>query len=106
MQDDLTFTIADHTPEVESEPTPTSVTGRVLQRLRIIYPQTRSTSELVDDPVLEGQPPAIRKSVQRLSKRGLIEVVSNDPIKYKAVLARGEVQKSVLSPQTPVLERD
>ena len=47
-----------------------------------------------------------RKSVQRLNKRGLIEVVSNDPIKYKAVLARGEVQESVLSPQTPVLERD
>ena len=106
MQDDLSFTIADHTPEVESEPTPTSVTGRVLQRLRVIYPQTRTTNELVDDPVLEGKPPAIRKSVQRLTKRGLIEVVSNDPVKYKAVLARGEVQESVPNKQTPVLERD
>ena len=106
MQDDLSFTIADHTPEVESEPTPTSVTGRVLQRLRVIYPQTRTTNELVDDPVLEGKPPAIRKSVQRLTKRGLIEVVSNDPVKYKAVLARGEVQESVPNEQTPVLERD
>ena len=106
MQDDLSFTIADHTPEVESEPTPTSVTGRVLQRMRVIYPQTRTTNELVDDPVLEGKPPAIRKSVQRLTKRGLIEVVSNDPVKYKAVLARGEVQKSVPNGQTPVLERD
>ena len=106
MQDDLSFTIADHTPEVESEPTPTSVTGRVLQRMRVIYPQTRTTNELVDDPVLEGKPPAIRKSVQRLTKRGLIEVVSNDPVKYKAVLARGEVQESVPNGQTPVLERD
>ena len=106
MQDDLSFTIADHTPEVESEPTPTSVTGRVLQRLRVVYPQTRTTNELVDDPVLEGKPPAIRKSVQRLTKRGLIEVVSNDPVKYKAVLARGEVQESVPNGQTPVLERD
>ena len=106
MQDDLSFTIADHTPEVESEPTPTSVTGRVLQRLRVVYPQTRTTNELVDDPVLEGKPPAIRKSVQRLTKRGLIEVVSNDPVKYKAVLARGEVQESVPNRQTPVLERD
>ena len=106
MQDDLSFTIADHTPEVESEPTPTSVTGRVLQRLRVVYPQTRTTNELVDDPVLEGKPPAIRKSVQRLTKRGLIEVVSNDPVKYKAVLARGEVQESVPNEQTPVLERD
>ena len=106
MQDDLSFTIADHTPEVESEPTPTSVTGRVLQRLRVIYPQTRTTNELVDDPVLEGKPPAIRKSVQRLAKRGLIEAVSNDPVTYKAVLARGEVQESVPNGQTPVLERD
>ena len=106
MQDDLSFTIADHTPEVESEPTPTSVTGRVLQRLRVVYPQTRTTNELVDDPVLEGKPPAIRKSVQRLAKRGLIEVVSNDPVTYKAVLARGEVQESVPNRQTPVLERD
>ena len=106
MQDDLSFTIADHTPEVESEPTPTSVTGRVLQRLRVVYPQTRSTNELVDDPVVQGNPPAIRKSVQRLAKRGLIEAVSNDPVKYKAVLARGEVQESVPNKQTPVLERD
>jgi len=106
MQDDLSFTIADHTPEVESEPTPTSVTGRVLQRMRVIYPQTRTTNNLVDDPVLEGKPPAIRKSVQRLAKRGLIEVVSNDPVTYKAVLARGEVQESVPNKQTPVLERD
>ena len=106
MQDDLSFTISDHTPEVESEPTPTSVTGRVLQRMRVIYPQTRTTNELVDDPVLEGKPPAIRKSVQRLTKRGLIEVVSTDPVTYKAVLARGEVQESVPSSQTSVLERD
>jgi len=106
MQDDLSFTIADHTPEVESEPTPTSVTGRVLQRMRVIHPQTRTTNQLVDDPVLEGKPPAIRKSVQRLAKRGLIEVVSNDPVTYKAVLARGEVQESVPNKQTPVLERD
>ena len=96
LEDDLSFTIADHTPEVESEPTPTSVTGRVLQRLRVIYPEVRTTSELVDDPILEGKPAAIRKSVQRLLKRGLIEVVSNEPkITYKAVLARGEVKDSV-----------
>ena len=56
--------------------------------------------------MLEGKPPAIRKSVQRLAKRGLIEVVSIDPVTYKAVLARGEVQESVPNKQTPVLERD
>ena len=109
MQDDLSFTIADHTPEVESEPTPTSVTGRVLQRLRIVYPRSLSVNELVDDPVVEGKPAAIRKSVQRLAKRGLIELFPNAedlPNEYQAVLARGEDQKTVLSGQTPVLERD
>ncbi len=50
----------------------------------------------MDDPILEGKPAAVRKSVQRLLKRGLIEVVSNEPkITYKAVLARGEVKDSV-----------
>ena len=95
MEEDLSFTIADHTPEVENDPAPTSVTGRVLQRLRVIHPATRTASELVDDPILNGKPAAIRKSVQRLHKRGLIEVESHEPIRYKAVLARGEVKESV-----------
>jgi replicative DNA helicase len=101
MEEDLSFTIADHTPEVENDPAPTSVTGRVLQRLRVIYPATRTASELVDDPILNGKPAAIRKSVQRLHKRGLIEVESNEPIRYKAVLARGEVKESVPSGVKP-----
>ena len=60
-----------------------------------------SASELVDDPILNGKPAAIRKSVQRLHKRGLIEVESNEPIRYKAVLARGEVKESVPSGVKP-----
>tara|TARA_R100001082_G_scaffold110654_1_gene91220 strand:+ start:920 stop:3112 length:2193 start_codon:yes stop_codon:yes gene_type:complete len=95
MQDDLSFTIADHTPEVDHEPTPASVTGRVLQKLRVIHPEARSTNALVDDPLLNGKPAAIRKSIQRLEKRGLIELVGNDPKIYRAIRACGEVQESV-----------
>ena len=96
MNDDLSFSVADHTPEVETEPSPSSVHGRVLQRLRIIAPDSRSTNELVDDPLLDGKPPAIRKSIQRLVKKGLVEIIETDPItKYRAVLARGEVKEDV-----------
>jgi hypothetical protein len=96
MQDDLSFTVADHTPEVDNDPTPASVTGRVLQKFRVIYPEARSTNELVDDPLVTGKPAAIRKSIQRLTKKGLLQVIENDPIiKYQAVLARGEVSNSV-----------
>ena len=96
MQDDLSFTVADHTPEVDNDPTPASVTGRVLQKFRVIYPESRSTNELVDDPLVTGKPAAIRKSIQRLTKKGLLQVIENDPtIKYQAVLARGEVSDSV-----------
>ena len=39
QEDDLTFTLADWTPEVDpSETTPSGVTDRVLQRLRVVYP--------------------------------------------------------------------
>ena len=75
MQDDLGFTLSDYTPEVDKTNTsPASVSDRVLQKLRVIHPDTRSTNDLVDDPLLEGKPGAIRKSLQRLLKRGLIEV--------------------------------
>ena len=101
MQDDLSFTVADHTPEVDYDPTPASVTGRVLQKLRVIHPRSRSTNDLIHDPLLDGKPAAIRKSLQRLVKRGLIRVddseKENDPITYQAVLARGEGQESVSS---------
>ncbi len=102
MQDDLSFTVADHTPEVDNDPTPASVTGRVLQKFRVIHPEARSTNELVDDPLVTGKPAAIRKSIQRLTKKGLLQVVENDPIiKYQAVLACGEVSNNV-----PTIEED
>ena len=50
----------------------------------------------MNDPLLTGKSGAIRKSLQRLLKRGLIEIHENEPKNtYKAVLARGEVETSV-----------
>ena len=94
MQDDLSFTISDFTPEVdETNTSPASVTDRVLQKLRVVYPESRSKDDLVCDPLIDGKPAAIHKSLQRLEKRGL--VVSNAPKgsqtkNWTAVLARGE----------------
>ena len=104
MQDDLSFTISDYTPEVDRTNTsPASVSDRVLQKLRVVYPESRSTNNLVDDPLLEGKPAAIRKSLQRLLKRGLIEASNEQETSpagktlqtYKAILARGEGGTSV-----------
>ena len=84
MEEDLSFTIADHTPEVENDPAPTSVTGRVLQRLRVIYPATRTASELVDDPILNGKPAASH-----------LEAIPPTPIKpklsYKTRISQAEL---------------
>ena len=100
MEADLSFSIADFTPEVDAANTsPSGITDRVLQRLRVIYPRTMSRTELNADPLVGGRVAAIRKSLQRLVKRGLIEVVGSAPAPdgknsfdiYKAVLARGEV---------------
>ena len=110
MQDDLSFTISDFTPEVdENNTSPASVTDRVLQKLRVVYPESRTKDDLVCDPLIDGKPAAIHKSLQRLEKRGL--VVSNVPKHtqsktWKAVLARGEGEIVSTVPTKPVMERD
>ena len=119
MQDDLSFTISDFTPEVdETNTSPASVTDRVLQKLRVVYPESRTKDDLVCDPLIDGKPAAIHKSLQRLEKRGL--VVSNVPKhtqskNWTAVLARGEGRKcppfqqnqcwSGIYPWTPPLDK-
>nr|WP_291810927.1 AAA family ATPase [Limnobacter sp.] len=110
MEADLSFSISDFTPEVDAGNTaPSSITDRVLQRLRVIHPRTATRSDLNSDPVIGGNVAAIRKSLHRLEKRGLIEVVDAVPNKsggkpthhYKAVLACGGLQESVSMKQTP-----
>ena len=48
---------------------------------------------MIHDPMVDGKDAAIRKSFQRLLKKGLIELIedNNSNKSYRAVLARGEV---------------
>jgi len=108
---DLSFTLSDWTPEVDpAESTPSGVTDRVLQRLRVVYPAGKTREELNSDAVCGGSVAAIRKSLQRLEKRGLIQVSEvlpagkgGRPVNvYQAVVAlsRGEGEKECPLDQT------
>ena len=97
MKDDLTFAIAYYTPEVSADSgSPTTVQDKVLQKLRKIHPETYTINQMIHDPMVDGKDAAIRKSFQRLLKKGLIEVCvnafedDNSNKSYRAVLARGE----------------
>jgi predicted transcriptional regulator len=93
MQDDLSFKISDFSPEVDTTNTsPTSVIDRVLQKIREATErkETLSTNDLICDPHISAAPAAIRKSLQRLVKKGLIRTNSEKNTKqntYTAVLA-------------------
>ena len=93
MNDDLTFSIADYTPEVSNDSeSPTTVQDKVLQKLRKIHPETYTINQMIHDPMVDGKNAAIRKSFQRLIKKGLIELIEDEESNksYKAILARGE----------------
>jgi len=115
MEADLSFSISDFTPEIDASNTaPSGITDRVLQRLRVIHPRTATRSDLNADPIVGGKVAAIRKSLHRLEKRGLIEVVESVSDKsggkpthhYKAVLACGALRESVSLQQTPCAGTD
>jgi len=96
QEKDLSFSVADFTPEVDdSNTSPSSVTDKVLQRLRVAYPRAFSNTDLNSDPVVGGKTAAIQKSLQRLVKRGLISEIPGTgrygKKAYQAVLACGEV---------------
>jgi len=96
QQADLCFTVSDWTPEIDEEraSSAASVTDRVLQRLRLSFPGERTRRDLCGDPVVGGSVDAVRKSLQRLLKRGLIEIASRSKrsqggsaeVSYRAVL--------------------
>ena len=93
MKDDLTFAIADYTPEVSDDSaSPTTVQDNVLQQLRKIHPETYPINQMIHDPMVDGKDAAIRNSFQRLLKKGLIQLIEDDNSNksYRAVLARGE----------------
>ena len=110
MEADLTFSVADFTKEIdETKTTPDGIVDRVLMKVRTIYPRTITREDLNSDPLVGGRVSAIQKSLQRLVKKGLIEVVEETkrggkggrPIKhYKAVLARGEGERGCPVAQT------
>jgi hypothetical protein len=96
LENDLTFSLADYM-EVDSENAgPASVVDRVLQRVRAVYPRSVSRSDLAADPLCGGSVAGIRKALQRLISRGLIEVAENRPSKgggsptafYRAITSR------------------
>ncbi len=115
---DLTFTLADWTPEVDpTETAPSGVTDRVLQRLRVVYPEGKTREDLNADALCGGSVAGIRKSLQRLEKRGLIRVVGTRKEAgksgrasnvYQAVVAlsRGEGEKECLLDQNPCADND
>lgn len=100
LEEDLTFTLSDYVPEVDpAETGPSGITDRVLARLRVIYPEARTRADLNADPIVGGRVSAVRKALQRLEKRGLIEIstethpkTGGKPVQhYRAVLSSSRV---------------
>jgi hypothetical protein len=72
MEDDLTFSLRDYIEVGVETASPASVVDRVLQRLRVAFPDGRLRSELNADPLCGSKVAAIKKALQRLEARGLI----------------------------------
>ena len=95
MLEDLTFELKDYVEMTAESATPASIVDRVLTRLRV-SPTGRTQGELHSDPQCGGSVVAIRKALQRLMARGLVEsAVEPHPEKkgtkvnrYFAVLSR------------------
>ena len=96
IDEDLCFNLSDYTPEIDpTETGPAGITDRVLARMRIVYPQTRTRAELNSDPIVGGRIKGIRKALERWVARGLLEIVDTVPSKkggsplnvYRAILA-------------------
>jgi len=80
LEDDLTFTLSDYVPEIDpAETGPSAITDRVLARLRVVYPETRTRAELNADPIVGGKVKAISKALERLVKRELVRVHESVP---------------------------
>ena len=74
LENDLTFSLADYVELDGDSASPASVVDRVLQRLRAAHPRSLSRADLAADPLCGGSVTAIRKALQRLVSRGLVEV--------------------------------
>ena len=74
LENDLTFSLADYVEIDVDSASPASIVDRVLQRLRAAYPRALSRADLAADPLCGGSVTAIRKALQRLVSRGLVDV--------------------------------
>jgi len=96
LEADLTFSMADYVDPDADSASPASVVDRVLQRLRSAHPRALTRSDLASDPLCGGSVAAIRKALQRLVSRGLVEPQvaprtrgsGSAPKMYLAVLSR------------------
>ena len=99
QEENLSFSVSDFTPEEDkNNNAPSSVQDRVLVVLRSIHPHTALQTDLNASQVVAGSVDAIRKSLQRLVKRGLVTEQKlpgrYGKKAYQAVLACGEVAYS------------
>ena len=94
LEEDLTFSLSDYVEMDLESAGPASIVDRVLQRLRAAHPREVALTDLAADPLCGGKVAAIRKALQRLTSRGLIEVVGTKATGarpsnlYLAVLSR------------------
>jgi len=98
---DSCFTLGEFTSDDSENYANLSLSEKIVQRLRSVYPKSRSKSDLYHDPLV-GQLGAvksetIRRTLHRLKNRKLIEVAESSPTgdTYRAIFARGEGAYSV-----------
>lgn len=109
LEDDLTFSLTDFVEADADSTSPASVVDRVLNRLRAAYPRALSRTDLAADSLCGGSVSGIRKGLQRLVSRGLIEPVGSSrgskggsPAKsYRAVLSRDMCVNKCLTEEEP-----
>jgi hypothetical protein len=108
LESDLTFSLSDYVEIDLESASPASIVDRVLQRLRAAHPRAITQSELAADPLCGGSVTAIKKALQRLVSRGLVEIAGKQPGQgakasnlYQAILSRDTLLSSSPFPPKP-----
>jgi hypothetical protein len=106
LESDLTFSLADYV-EIDAESAgPASIVDRVLQRLRAVHPREMALTDLASDPLCGGKVAAIKKALQRLKSRGLIEISGSRASGSRAAnLYRAVVSRDMCVNVCPELEK-
>ena len=109
QMDDLTIHLKEIKKKEEVQTKAGTVSDRIMNRL-MTSETWMSRADLNGDPLVGGSVAAIRKTLQRLEGRGVVEVkeiapeegTGGQPTKlYRILLAQGESQESGQPPQTP-----